>query len=489
MPLIRIVNNELGKKMSFISITFGLFVFSIFVLYYAASLLRNRSAFVQQVILFIGSFVFYGFTDIRFIPFLLYIIIIAWASFFLCRNTFSFAIAIILEVLPLLFCKYSPTHLIFPLGLSFFTFQGISYTVDVYTKRFVPPRTTALGSLFDVALFIAFFPTISSGPIQRPAGLIPQFHQTHRFVYDSSVEGIILFAWGLLKKMFIADRIAIYVNYVYGSLSEQYGCALLLTAVLYSFQIYCDFSGYSDMAIGVSKVFGFELGKNFNHPYLAQSVGDFWRRWHISLSSWLRDYVYIPLGGSRVILPRIYINLMLTFLVSGIWHGSSWSFVVWGLLHGVYQCMGRATKSIQEKLRLPSVLKIFITFCLITVAWIFFRADTLQDALFIIRKIVLIPSELIHFTDLKATLGSTNAIRDMFSLFDPACGGFKGMAKILLLSGALWLIEMITAKRDGVQLFRSQKLIIRWILYLVFVLFLVYGTSDDYSGNFIYQNF
>lgn len=357
--------------MSFISLSFAIFFFILVISYHLTAFfsekIGQRAIVIQNVLLLIAGLVFYAFADLRFLPFLLYVIAISFLSEYLCKNKICLIIFLIADLLPLLSIKYVPyvlhTHWIFPLGISFFTFQSISYIVDTYKKKFPPEH-----NLLNTALFISFFPVISSGPLQRAEKLIPQFKGLRHFDYENATDGMKLFAWGMFKKLCIADRIAVYVNYIFGNVAEQYGVAVLFAAVLYSFQIYCDFSGYTDMAMGIARYLGFELDKNFDHPYLSKSTGEFWKRWHISLSSWLKDYVYIPLGGSRVALPRIYLNLIITFLVSGIWHGSTLNFVVWGLLHGIYLCIGRATRTVREKIKVPSFIRIFITFCLITFA-------------------------------------------------------------------------------------------------------------------------
>ena len=310
-------------------------------------------------------------------------------------------------------------------------------------------------------------------------------------------DGLKLFAWGMLKKIVIADRIAPYVNFVYDNASNQYGLALLLATVLYSFQIYCDFSGYSDMAIGLARYLGFDAGKNFDHPYFSKSVGEFWRRWHISLSSWLRDYVYIPLGGSHVVLPRIYLNLLVTFLVSGIWHGAGWSFVAWGLLHGFYLCFERATKQLMGKINFSTGFKIFITFCLVSFAWVFFRAVSAKTALVICRRLARIPLEIIQFVDLQKAAGLKNAIRTMFAISPESCGNLRGMAKTVMLLGILLVSEVLTLKTSGLALLRSNKADIRWLAYILCTLALLkalplkisFEKQHSYSTNFIYQNF
>ena len=341
--------------MSFISFSFAVLFVTAASLYHLAPRLGSGALRAQRLLLLLAGLVFYAFAGPGLLPILLYLVIVSWAAGLVVRGRLSLALLVIALLAPLLFFKYVPRGLrggpALPLGLSFLTFQSVGYVADVYRRKIAAERDPLM-----VALFVGFFPTIASGPIQRAPVLLPQLREIHRFDYDSATDGMRLFAWGMLKKLVIADRIAVYVDYVYGNIPGSRGPALLLATVLYSFQIYCDFSGYSDMAVGVARYFGFDAGRNFDHPYLSRSVGEFWRRWHISLSSWLRDYVYIPLGGSRVAPPRVYMNLMITFLVSGVWHGAGWTFVAWGLLHGAYQCAGRATRGAQERLRIPPPL-------------------------------------------------------------------------------------------------------------------------------------
>lgn len=399
--------------MPFISFSFAVFFVITASLYHIAPRFGKNALLIQQILLFGAGLVFYACASLYFIPFLLYVIAVSYLAGLFMRNRVSLVLFVIADVMPLLFFKYVPqgqhTHWVFPLGLSFFTFQSISYIADVYQKKIAAER-----NLLMIAMFVGFFPTITSGPVQRAGKLIPQLKSVHSFDYDNATDGMKLFAWGMFKKLMIADRIAIYVDYVYDNIPSSHGLALLLATVLYSFQIYCDFSGYSDMAIGVARYFGFDAGRNFDHPYLSQSVGEFWRRWHISLSSWLRDYIYIPLGGSRVALPRIYLNLMITFLVSGVWHGTGWCFIAWALIHGLYQCVGRATRPLQEKLRIPATVKVVITFCLVSFAWIFFRAENLGDALHMIQKITKIPSDLLLLNPMKPIYRIENAIQGNF---------------------------------------------------------------------------
>lgn len=474
--------------MSFISISFAILFLILVILYHLTARVAKNPVLIQNILLLAASLVFYAFADLRFLPFLFYIIIVSYIAGRFCKNKTLFILFLIVDIAPLFAIKYCPlifhTHWIFPLGISFFTFQSITYIVDTYTKK-IPAEKNFL----NVALFISFFPIISSGPIQRAGNLIPQFQNARTFNYDNATDGMKLFAWGMFKKLCIADRIAVYVNYVYGNVNDGYGVAILLATVLYSFQIYCDFSGYSDMAIGIARYLGFDVGKNFDHPYLSKSVGEFWRRWHISLSSWLRDYVYIPLGGSRVALPRIYLNILITFLVSGIWHGSTWNFVIWGLLHGIFQCIGRATKSFWERIKVPSIIRIFITFCLVTFAWIFFRSNNLQEAGIVISKIAQVPQDISQFFVIKGNLGMKEALRILFALNDGNFGGFSGMIKLFAILCIFILCELKTQRRDGITLIKSKSLLIRLILYtlLVYILFIHINLSSN--TEFLYFAF
>lgn len=480
--------------MSFLSLLFAAFFLILVVLYRIAARLGERAALSQKVILLAASLVFYAFADLRFIPFLAYAIAISYFAGIFCKNKIALTAFVLADLAPLLAVKYLPqaanVRWIFPLGISFFTFQSVGYIADVYEKKIQAER-----NFLNIALFVSFFPTISSGPIQRAGNLIPQLNKAHNFDYDDATDGLRLFAWGLFKKLCIADRIALYVNYVYGNVGDQYGLALLFATILYSFQIYCDFSGYSDMAIGVARYLGFDVGKNFDRPYLSQSVGEFWRRWHISLSSWLRDYVYIPLGGSRVALPRIYINLMATFLVSGIWHGSTWNFVIWGALHGLFLCAERATKGARDKMKIPSWINVAVTFCLVAFAWIFFRAKNVSEAAAVVKKIAAAPTEILAFINMAKLDGLKDALHKMLSLTDETGGGVKNMVVNIAILAAFLAAQITTKEKNGQLLIKKQKRIIRWTAYILlsaiisFHLFYNYTYQEKANTEFLYFKF
>jgi alginate O-acetyltransferase complex protein AlgI len=278
--------------------------------------------------------------------------------------------------------------IILPIGLSFHTFQSLSYVVEVYRGRQRPEH-----DLVVYATYVMFFPQLVAGPIERPQNLLHQFREWHPFNYADVTTGLRRMAWGFFKKLVVADRLALYVNDVYGAPRNYNGLQLTLATLFFAYQIYCDFSGYSDIAIGAAQVLGFRLMENFNTPYYSLSVSEFWRRWHISLSTWFRDYVYIPLGGSRGSSRRHIINLLLTFGISGLWHGANWTFLVWGLLNGVYLVAGTFTQSWRDRIFaalglstdsfVRKAIMLVSTFLLICLGWIIFRAHNIEDAIYI----------------------------------------------------------------------------------------------------------
>lgn len=278
-------------------------------------------------------------------------------------------------------------NIILPIGLSFHTFQAMSYTIEVYRGRQQAERHFGI-----YALYVMFYPQLVAGPIERPQNIIHQFYEKVSFDYDRIVSGLRLMLWGLFKKVVIADRLAVYTDTVYNNPGHHSGITCLVATIFFTFQIYCDFSGYSTIAIGAARVLGFDLMENFRRPYLASSIKEFWGRWHISLSTWFRDYLYIPIGGSRVKLPRHILNLLVVFIISGIWHGASWTFVIWGLLHGVYQTaellLHKYVYKDRPRPKSMQLLSRVVTFALVCLAWIFFRANTVEDAFTIATSIL-----------------------------------------------------------------------------------------------------
>lgn len=269
-----------------------------------------------------------------------------------------------------------------PVGISFYTFQALGYTIDVYRNKIPPER-----NFIDYALFVSFFPQLVAGPIERSTNLLPQFKTVHKFSYNGLHKGICLLLWGLFKKIVIADRAAVIVNYVYLSSEYMNGMQFIIATLAFSIQIYCDFSAYSDIARGSAAMMGFDLMKNFNAPYFAASVKDFWRRWHISLSSWFKDYLYFPLGGSRKSTFRTYLNVLIIFGASGLWHGASLTFIAWGLLNGLYQIV----ESMMQKLPKIPGSRLFAriaTFIFINVSMIVFRSTSIRQSMIILKRII-----------------------------------------------------------------------------------------------------
>lgn len=282
--------------------------------------------------------------------------------------------------------------LLLPVGISFYTFQAIGYTIDVYRKTIEPEK-----NFFTYALFVSFFPQLVAGPIERAKNLLPQFHTVHKFKSEECIEGLKLMIWGYFMKLCIAENVSSYVDAVYNNLPNHNGTSVLLATFFFTFQIFCDFSGYSLIAIGTARCLGFTLMQNFNHPYLSRSFREFWRRWHISLSSWFSDYIYIPLGGSRCSEGKHLRNLFLTMLASGVWHGANWTFIVWGGIHGMLLCVNSLKrKYVKFDSRNPIIIFVetIATFLIAMLCWIFFRANTLSDALLAFRKIFTQPGQL-----------------------------------------------------------------------------------------------
>ena len=372
--------------MLFTSLYYPIFLLVSAILYYRFSI-RHRVLFCLAASLF-----YYACFGLQYIPFLFYAAIFSWCSALWLKQHPKrpyLALFILLLLLPLFFFKYlgftlhllrpvfsflPPAAFSFaaPVGISFFTFQCIAYVADVYQGKIQPEP-----QLIPYLSFVCFFPQLTSGPISRAGALLPQFKNPSRYSLSNIQEGTALLLWGYFEKLMIADRIAVYTNPVFSGWQRASGQQLLLAVLLYAIQIYTDFSGYSHLAIGSARMFGICLPDNFRQPYLAVSVQDFWRRWHISLSAWFRDYLYIPLGGSRKGLLRKYLNLCLVFLLSGLWHGAALTFIVWGGLNAIYQIL----ESFLPLSTLPKFLRRCITFILIAVSWVFFRMNSCSSAL------------------------------------------------------------------------------------------------------------
>ena len=343
---------------------------------------------VYGVLLFICTFVSYagaillqntGSEQIKRRNVILILTLVILFSFLAFYKYTNFFLQNVLRLLRLAGIKKSARlRIVLPVGISFFTFQAAGYVVDVYRRNIDAER-----NFFRYALFVSFFPQLVAGPIERSKNLLRQFDEAKRFDFDRAKDGIFIMIWGYFIKMVLADRAAIFVDHAYSNPYGTSGMTLMFATIFFAFQIYGDFCGYSLIAKGSAKILGFDLMDNFNSPYCALSVQDFWRRWHISLSSWFRDYVYFPLGGSRCSKKRTYMNVMIVMTLSGLWHGAGWHYVAWGVLHGILQIADRISSNFQEKM--PGVLRRFLTFFWIDIGWCFFRSPSLRTSLYLIK--------------------------------------------------------------------------------------------------------
>jgi alginate O-acetyltransferase complex protein AlgI len=372
-----------------------------------------------------------------------------------------------------------------PLGISFYTLQSLSYTIDIYRKDRPAERHFGI-----FALYVSFFPLLLSGPIERSTRLLPQFYRVIPFDYERITSGLRLMLWGFFQKVVIADRLAVVVNQVYSNPSDYQGIPLLIATIFFTFQIYCDFAGYSDIAIGAARVMGYEVMNNFTRPYFSKSIPEFWRRWHIALSSWFRDYVYITLGGNRRGKTRQCFNLLTVFIISGLWHGANWTYIVWGTLHGFYMlwslCLAKFRHAAIDVLgltRYPNVLnvvRVFFTFSLVTFAWIFFRANTVADAFYIATHL---HTNLLDFFTHLPELGQGEGL----------IGGDLGLSKVefILAAGLLCLLGLVHWIQRAYSLetlILRQPVWIRWPVYYSLIFFtLLLGKPG--TQEFIYLKF
>ncbi|GAA4274199.1 MBOAT family O-acyltransferase [Aquimarina gracilis] len=415
--------------MLFNSFEFFFFLSIIFVAYWFIAHERIK---LQNILLLIASYVFYGWWDWRFLSLIALSTITdfivghkiynsdqkqvrkkwLWVSIFFNLGLlgffkyYNFFIESWIDIFTSIGYELKSTwtlQVILPVGISFYTFQTLSYSIDIYRNKLKPTA-----DFVAFAAFVSFFPQLVAGPIERATNLVPQFLKERKFTYQAFSYGIKLMIWGFFLKLVVADRAAIYVDAVYGNIENHDGLSFIAATVLFAFQIYGDFAGYSLIAIGTSKLFGFDLMTNFRRPYFAASVSEFWTRWHISLSTWFRDYLYIPLGGNRAKKPRWLFNLFITFLISGLWHGANWTFVVWGALNGAYLIL----EVLIFKKNRKGVLNVLLTFVLINFSWVFFRANSVSDAFYMIKKIVTVPGRLYIGSgdDIAASIYATLAI-------------------------------------------------------------------------------
>jgi D-alanyl-lipoteichoic acid acyltransferase DltB (MBOAT superfamily) len=366
--------------------------------------------------------------------------------------------------------------IILPVGISFYTFHGLSYVIDIYKER-IKPET----NFVDYAVFVSFFPLLVAGPIERATHLLPQIKKKRHFNYEYATEGLRQILWGLFKKVVIADGCAEFTNLIFNNIDLYSGGILLIGALSFTIQIYCDFSGYSDIAIGTAKLFGIDLMKNFAFPYFSRDIAEFWRRWHISLTTWFRDYLYIPFGGSRVTKTKVIRNTFIIFIVSGFWHGANWTFIFWGFLNAIYFLPLLLTKrnrknigTIAEGRIFPNFREVFqliFTFSITVFAWIFFRADTLNDAFKIVFKI---------FSDL---------LQKKFYIDALNFGVWSIGITLPLLILFFFTIEWIGRNGEYAlsSLIKKRNIFFRWTFYF-FIIILIFQFMGK-EQNFIYFQF
>jgi alginate O-acetyltransferase complex protein AlgI len=477
--------------MLFNSISYGIFLPIVFILYWFIT----KNIKTQNILLLVSSYFFYACWDWRFLFLLAFSTLLdyltglkiakekerklklfwLWLSItinlgflgvFKYYNFFVLSFADLISNFGL-HANPQTLNVILPVGISFYTFHGLSYIIDVYKERIDPER-----NIFDYSLFVSFFPLLVAGPIERATHLLPQLKRNRVFEYSKAVDGLRQILWGLFKKIVLADTCAIFANLVFDNPQNYYGSDLVLGAFFFAFQIYGDFSGYSDIAIGTARLLGIDLLRNFAFPYFSRDIAEFWRRWHISLSSWFRDYVYIPLGGSKVGVGKKIRNTFIIFLISGFWHGANWTFITWGLLHAIYIIPSVIFKTNRNNLdivaaersfpNLKEISSMILTFSLIVFAWIFFRSDTLKSAF--------------------------DYITYMFSYSLLSVPTLK-VKSLMLLLFVFIIIEwagrrdMYAIERLGLRWFRP----FRWIMYFFIVLMIFCNGGSD--QQFIYFQF
>lgn len=483
--------------MLFNSLSFAIFLLIVFILYWAVP---NK---FRWIVLFISSYYFYMSWNIKYVLLILFTTLISYACaigleqaeekkkkkilivstmiaslgclFFF--KYFNFVTESIASLLQLFTLQVHPVtlNLLLPVGISFYTFQTLGYVIDVYRGDVRAERHFG-----KYATFIAFFPALVAGPIERSKNLLPQITHENRFDYEKAVSGLRLMAWGFFKKIVIADTLAVSVDTVYDSPQSYQGFPLLVASLLFAVQIYCDFSGYSDIAIGTARLFGIDLMKNFNSPYFATSIREFWARWHISLTSWFRDYLYIPLGGNRVSKARNAFNVMVVFLGSGLWHGANWTYIVWGGIHGVGQVMQnllfpkKKKKAKKEKKGLRFWISVVLVFCFVTFAWIFFRAESISDAFYVITHMFVgieNPSQYVSQIDVYLGIDKLTLLGMLIS--------------VVLLA----IYDYLSLKMDVLACLGRKKACVRWCVYVVFIIFLIFNIPITSGQEFIYFQF
>ncbi|WP_395052163.1 MBOAT family O-acyltransferase [Flavobacterium sp.] len=459
--------------MLFNSINFLLFLPIVFAIYW---MVNKRSLQLQNILLLASSYFFYAFWDWHFLFLLVFstvldyftgikmyeaktekskktwfwlsvLINLGFLGIFKYYNFFANSLAIALEKIGFE-ASFWTLEVILPVGISFYTFHGLSYVIDIYKNRIQPER-----NIISYSLFVSYFPLLVAGPIERATHLLPQIKKQRIFNYSLAIQGVKQIIWGLFKKIVIADNCAFFVNQIFENSASHSATELWIGMFLFSFQIYGDFSGYSDIALGTSKLFGIDLLRNFNFPYFSKDIADFWRRWHISLSSWFRDYVYIPLGGSQGSKLFQIRNVFVIFLLSGFWHGANWTFIFWGLIHALLfiplLVFNKNRNSLHDlSYNFKTYLKIISTFVIVSFAWIFFRADTISEAFNYIFG-------MFNFNDLTPNYFYKNA---KYALLSALC-----LIAILFLVFIEW--KNVIKGNQEIQLSKSTIFIVLFLLF------------------------
>lgn len=453
--------------MLFNSIEFLIFFPLVFIIYWFV--LKNKTK-QQNLLIVIASYIFYGWWDWRFLFLIFFSTVVdfiigiqlnktdkktlrlqlLWTSiiinigllgFFKYYNFFVDSFVEAFSFMNITFSTYT-LNIILPVGISFYTFQTLSYNLDIYKNKLKPTH-----DFIAFAAFVSFFPQLVAGPIERATHLLPQFYKQRKFNYQQAISGVQLMIWGFFKKIVIADNTSIIVDGIFNNYESQSSISLAIGAVLFAFQIYCDFSGYSDIAIGLARLFNFDLMTNFRFPYLSKDISEFWKRWHISLSTWFKDYVYIPLGGSKVSKTIALRNIFIVFVISGFWHGANWTYIIWGVIHAllyipVFLSKGKPNNNSKIK----NILKTLFTFLIVTIAWVFFRAKNIHEAINYTSLLFNNNNKNIYFLNTKKHLIITliSVVAILLLLTTEIYYNKKGKSEILLNKKMLFLIILIT---------------------------------------------
>ncbi|MBC7935641.1 MAG: MBOAT family protein [Rhizobacter sp.] len=489
--------------MLFNSLSFTIFLPIVFFLYWFAT---QKNLKTQNILLLVCSYFFYACWDYRFLFLLMFSTLLDYFTGLKMENAsgkknkktwfwisviinlgflgvfkyYNFFIGSFADGLSLLGIEshFWTLNVILPVGISFYTFHGLSYVIDIYNDKIKAEK-----NFVDYALFVSFFPLLVAGPIERATHLLPQIKKQRTFNYTQAIDGLRQILWGLFKKIVIADSCAAYANIIFNNSAEYSGAMLVLGALFFTFQIYCDFSGYSDIALGTARLFGIELLRNFAFPYFSRDIAEFWRRWHISLSSWFRDYLYIPLGGSKGGTWMKVRNTFIIFIVSGFWHGANWTFIIWGLLNAIYIMPSILFNTNRNNLDMVAQGKLFptgkellqmiTTFSVTVIAWIFFRAESIAHA-------------LQYIADLFAGLFSVTAYREAFSYLSHEIGWIIPALLVFFI-----IIEWLGREQQyAIQKWGfSYSKTVRWTFYYAILMLIFYFAGTGNEQEFIYFQF